>query len=72
MTARGLEVLELGNEDLRNSCQYDPSNVRLGAAPLPEYPQRADLPEYELADAEFVDKLDLPSFAPPLPPRRFR
>lgn len=72
MTARGLEVLELGNEDLRNSCQYDPSNVRLGAAPLPEYPQRADLPHHELADAEFVDRLDLPSFAPPLPPRRFR
>lgn len=69
---RGLEVMELANEDLRQSCVYDPSQVSTGVAPLPIYPRADQLPIADLSDAEFVEMLDLPRIAPPLGPRGYR
>ena len=48
--AGGLEVeweitgLQLGNTDLENSCQWVPTHVEAGTAPLPIYPLPRDLP----------------------------
>lgn len=42
-SAAGLQVLELGNADLMDSCTWVPRDVQPGTTPLPIYPLPGDL-----------------------------
>ncbi|GEM_PF-1081927 len=55
---KGLEVLELGNADLSASSTWTGRTEPNEAAPLPQYPQRDDLPETPEKPLTFAEAME--------------